>query len=114
MTSPTFNLFRQAMLAGQPVRFNYRGFERLTCPHVLGWKRGTEHVLVFQYGGGSSSGLPAAGEWRCLNVSEALGLQTIGGGWHTDPKHSQTQTCVDQISLELWVDPDGQPYVKRA
>jgi len=114
MTSPNYGILRQAMLTGAPVSFWYKGHGRLACPHVLGFKRGAEHVLVYQYGGGSASGLPPGGEWRCLNVSEMSNVRPISGGWHTDPNHSQTQTCVDQVDVELWVDPAGQPYVKRA
>jgi hypothetical protein len=114
MPSSNYNVMRQAMLAAVPVSFMYKGHLRLTCPHVIGFKRGHEHVLVFQYGGGSSSGLPPRGEWRCLNVSETSNVRIISGAWKTDPKHSQTQTCVDQVDVELWVNPYGTPYVKRA
>jgi len=112
--SPNYNSLRGAMLAGRPVSFHYKGFERLTCPHVIGSKRGMEHVLVFQYGGGSSSGLPAGGEWRCLNVSEISNVAVIDDGWRTDTKHSRAQTCVDYVDVEVWVGLDGAPYVKRA
>ena len=102
------------MLAKRPVSFLYKGHQRLTCAHVIGTKRGREHVLVYQYGGGSSSGLPPSGEWRCLNVSETFNVEVISGAWKSDPKHSQTQTCVDQVDLEMWVTPDGVPYIKSA
>jgi len=110
-----YERLKQAMLNGQPVVLTYRGHRREVCAHVIGRaKNGLEQVLTFQYGGGSSSGLPPGGEWRCMMVGNIQDVQPINGGWHTDPKHSQAQTCVAQVDVELWVALDGKPYVKRA
>jgi len=112
--SKVYDDLRAAMIAGKPVILTYRGYRREVCPHVLGTKRGLPQVLTFQYGGGSSSGLPPGGEWRCMMVGNIADVEVIDGEWRSDTNHSQTQTCVDQIDVELWVGLDGKPYIKRA
>lgn len=111
--SIAYSLLRQAMLAGRPVLLNYKGHRRAVCAHVLGHKNGIPQVLTFQYGGGSSSGLPPGGEWRCMMVGNITDVEIIDGPWHTDDNHSRAQTCVDQVDMEIWVS-QGLPYIKRA
>lgn len=112
--SPTYDQIRAAMLAGKPIAITYQGYRREVCAHVIGMKNGREQVLTFQYGGGSSSGLPPDGQWRCIPVGGIGSVEVLNAGWRTDTKHNRTQTCVDQIDVELWVVSDGVPYVKRA
>lgn len=102
------------MLAGKPIAFTYQGYRREVCAHVIGMKNGREQVLTFQYGGGSSSGLPPGGQWRCMPVGGIGDVQVLNGTWQSGANHNQTQTCVDQIDVELWVGADGVPYVKSA
>lgn len=110
----TYQRLRTAMLAGKPVSLYYKGHTREVCAHVLGTKNGLPQVLTYQYAGGSSSGLPNGGEWRCLMVGNISDVRVIDGGWHSDDNHSRAQTCVDQVDVEVWVAADGKPYVKRA
>jgi len=78
-------------------------------------KNGHEQVLTFQFAGGSKSGLGEGGQWRCIPVGGISNVEVLGGGWKTGPNtHQKTQTCVDQVDVELWVDESGNPYVKRA
>lgn len=103
------------MLSLKPVSFTYAGHPREVCVHALGLnKQGREQALVFQYGGSSSSGLPAGGEWRCMPVGGLIDVQITVGSWHSRDGHEQTQTCVAQVDVEIWVDASGTPYVKRA
>jgi hypothetical protein len=48
----------------------YQGFQPLMCPHVIGYKghaRGPLlNALFFRFAGGSKSGLPPGGMWRCV------------------------------------------------
>ena len=74
---------------------------RVVCPHTLGTKRGLEKVLTFQFGGGSSSGLPPSGEWRCMFISDVSNIQPISSDWHTGVGHSRPQTCVDEVDIEI-------------
>lgn len=113
-TTANYNLIRQAMLSSKPVALTYQGHRRLVCAHVIGTKKGLPQVLTFQYGGTSSSGLPAGGQWRCMMIGQVQDVEIIEGKWETHAGHNKTQTCVDQIDVELWVGLDGKPYVKRA
>jgi hypothetical protein len=113
--SPAYDQIREAMLTGNPVAVFYAGHRREVCVHVIGLnKNGREQALTYQYGGGSNSGLPADGEWRCMMLGNAHSVEVLSGDWRTGASHNQTQTCVDQIDVELWVGSDGKPYVKAA
>ena len=109
-----YDVIRRAILARKPISFDYKGHRRLACPHVIGTKNGLEKTLTYQYGGGSSSGLPPGGEWRCLFLSDAFNVQIIEGGWYTGMSHSQPQTCVDEIDVQVFVDGTGSPYSRDA
>jgi hypothetical protein len=113
--SPTYQTLRDAMLAGKPLSITYQGYSREVCAHVIGRKNGHEQVLMFQFGGGSSSGLPRDGQWRCMPIDGIGNVQVLNGPWKTGVNtHQKTQTCVDQVDVELWVGADGKPYVKAA
>jgi hypothetical protein len=96
-----YQVLRDAVLQRRPVIAMYGGFERRFCPHVLGMKRGEAQVLGFQYGGGSKTGLPPGGEWRCMKVHDLQQLTVQDGPWHTGSSHSKPQTCVDSIDVEV-------------
>jgi hypothetical protein len=52
MPSPTYILFRKAILAEQQVTCIYDGRSRELCPHIIGTnKDGEEAVLAWQFGG---------------------------------------------------------------
>jgi hypothetical protein len=113
--SPVYDQIRATMLAGRPLSIRYQGYDRLVCAHVIGWKNGHEQVLVFQYGGGSSSGLPISGEWRCMPISGISNVRTVDGPWRTGvTTHQKVQTCVDQVDVAVWVGADAKPYIKSA
>lgn len=114
--SATYDLLRQAILDGKQVVFTYKGYQREACAHVIGRKNGLEKVLVFQHGGGSSSGLPPGGEWRCAFISEIENVQLRDGPWFSRDSHKRPQTCVDDIDVEVQVSADGSPtpYLKKA
>jgi len=113
--SATYDTIRQAMLLGKPVSLTYNSLYREVCVHALGLnKYGREQALTYQYAGDSTKGLPPGGEWRCIALANAFDARIIEGPWHTRNDHEETQTCVAQVDLELWVGPDGLPYVKRA
>ncbi len=59
-TSPTYRLFREAMIAQKQVVCRYQGYVRELCPIIIGHTKGEERLLAYQFGGGSSSGLPPA------------------------------------------------------
>jgi hypothetical protein len=79
----------------------YQGYERIMCPHVIGFKKGVLNALFFQFAGGSKSGLPPDGQWRCVHVDELSSVSAAPGEWHTGPDHSRPQSCVDEIIAEV-------------
>jgi predicted DNA-binding transcriptional regulator YafY len=107
--SAAFRLFHRAILQRQQVTFRYQGHYREVCPYILGHKDGREAVLVYQFGGTSSRGLPPEGEWRCFLLSEVRDPDVRHGQWHGDAKHSRTQQCVDVVFVDVNIDVPNQP-----
>lgn len=101
MPSATYSTLRNAILNKLTATADYHGYSRVFCPHVIGLKRGREHCLGFQFAGGSSSGLPPGGEWRCFEVNDLSNVLTSSGPWHTGTSHTQPQRCVDNIDVEV-------------
>lgn len=94
-----YQLLAEAIATKQQVIARYHDEERVFSPHALGTKRGVAHVLVYQYAGGSRSGLPPEGEWRCLDVDELTDVRLAPGAWRTAPNVFNPQTCLDDIDV---------------
>ena len=100
--SAAYQLIRQAIIDKEIIVATYDGYEREMCPHALGTgKDGGEQGLFFQFAGGSKSGLPPDGQWRCIPIGGLSGVTTREGTWHTGPDHTRPQTCVKQIDVEV-------------
>ena len=114
--TPNYNIIRSAAINGRQITFNYNGYPREACPHVVGRKNGLEKLLFFQFGGQSSKGLPEGGEWRCAFVSEIFDLKVHDGPWFSRDSHKRPQTCVDFIDVEVRSSDDGHytPYINAA
>lgn len=99
----TYDLVKQAILEKKCVTCMYNGFLRKMTPHVIGTKKGTEQALFYQYGGESSSGLSSdpAKNWRCIPIGKIEDLSINGDAFQTAHNHSRTQTCVDDIDVEV-------------
>jgi hypothetical protein len=85
----------------QQVVCFYKDYERHVCPHVIGTKNGKPQVLTWQFAGGSSSGLPPEGQWRCMEIDKVTSAKAQAGDWHTGANHSRPQTCVGEIDVEV-------------
>jgi hypothetical protein len=96
-------ILAEAIESKQQVIARYHDEERIFSPHALGTKRGASHVLVYQFAGGSQTGLPPGGEWRCLNVDELSEIRLETGAWRTAPNVFNPQTCLDEV--EVLADP---------
>lgn len=94
-----YQLLAEAISSKQQVVARYHDEERIFSPHALGTKGDATHVLVYQYAGGSQSGLPAGGEWRCLNVDELSHIRLERGAWRTAPNVFNPQTCLDEVDV---------------
>ncbi|MBV8567395.1 MAG: hypothetical protein JO273_18240 [Methylobacteriaceae bacterium] len=101
MPSPTYLLFRRAILARRQVVCTYRGRRRELCPHILGHTSGEEKVLAFQFGGESAKGLPPGGQWRCLALAEVEEADIRDGPWHEGRSHLRTQLCIEVVDVDV-------------
>ena len=110
MESETYKIFERAMRLRSPVFCAYGGHPRELCPIILGHSQGEEKALTYQFGGGSSSGLPRGGEWRCLWLSRVSGAELRKGAWIAGSSHTQPQGCVEIVALD--VNP-ASPYQPR-
>ena len=59
-----YSILSGAISTKQQVVARYHDEDRIFRPYALGTKRGTFHVLVYQYAGGSRTGPPIGGEWH--------------------------------------------------
>jgi hypothetical protein len=104
---------RAAIVHRRPIAALYRGRKRLLCPHLLGWNRQRRlQVLCYQFGGDSESGLMSAGasdNWRCLAVENLSQVELLDGPWQTADNHSRTQTCVEEVELDVDTYPEAPP-----
>jgi hypothetical protein len=99
MPSPTYTLFRNAILAEQQVVCTYEDRDRELCPHIIGAnKNGEEVVLAWQFGGDSSGKLP---QWRCLRLVNVRDTRARDGRWYEGGSHRSEQTCVGRIDLDI-------------
>lgn len=110
MPRRVYDLFAQAITRRQQIVCTYDGHRRELCPVILGHSKGEEKALTFQFGGGSSKGLPPGGQWRCLFLAKVGDLQLRDGAWHSGESHMQPQGCVDIVDLD--VNP-ASPYRPR-
>jgi hypothetical protein len=110
MPSQTYRLIRDAILGRKQVTCHYQGLYRELCPHILGHTRGEEVALVYQVAGGSSSGLPSGGQWKCLHLSKMKNVRLRGGRWYSGASHRRPQACVEIVDLD--VNP-ASPYAPR-
>lgn len=67
---------RNAIANKDIVEFSYKGYRRIAEPHVYGIKDDKRQILVFQIGGGTSSGrIP---DWRRMDIDKIEGFKTTG------------------------------------
>jgi uncharacterized protein YutE (UPF0331/DUF86 family) len=106
--SETYQLFERAMEERKQILCTYGGSRRELCPVILGHSQGEEKALTYQFGGESKSGLR---RWKCLRLSEVSDAQVRDGPWDAGSRHSQKQTCVEIVDLD--VNPDSPYNPKR-
>ena len=99
------------MILRKQILCVYRGYPRELCPIILGYSRGQEKALTYQFGGKSKSGLPPQGEWRCLWLSMVSNARLRDGPWFAGSSHTQPQPCVEIVDLD--VNPSSPYQPKR-
>lgn len=102
MASATYQIVREAIQNKRQIVGNYDGYVREMCPHCIGKsKDGGEQALFFQFAGGSKTGLPPGGQWRCFDLSRLQNVAAREGQWYSGPAHTRPQTCVKQVDVEI-------------
>jgi hypothetical protein len=99
--SLTYALFDQAMTSRKQVLCTYDGYARELCPIILGHTNGQEVALTFQFAGGSKSGLPPAGQWKCFWLSKVGNVRLRDGPWHAGSSHIRPQACVQAVDRDV-------------
>lgn len=107
MTSENYMIIRGAIEHKQQLFFDYDGFHREVCPHIIGWNdQGQEQLLGYQFAGESSKGqipteIPAS--WRCFKIAKMSRLVVRDGQWYTDEQcqHKREQQCVAHVDLDV-------------
>jgi hypothetical protein len=102
-------LVRSAIEQRRPLGAGYHGYDRLMCPHLLGWNaEGGRRLLSYQYGGDSKSGLGPPGSkdnWRCMALDELKDVEVLTGPWHTAENYARPATCITRVEIDV----DDQP-----
>jgi hypothetical protein len=100
--SAIYRLVWKAIRTRQQITCIYKGRYREVCPHILGYKEcGQEAVLVFQFGGGSTSKLPREGNWRCFDLAGMTDVDLRDGSWHTGTRHTKTQSYIQFVDVDV-------------
>lgn len=100
-THSAYAVIRQAIVARQQVTCFYKEHLRECCPHAIGTTNGVERVLVYQFAGTSSRGLPPGGEWRCMDIPGMSQIRAREGQWYSGARHTQPQTCVKNVDIDI-------------
>ncbi|HED4077960.1 TPA: hypothetical protein ACT3KR_003482 [Raoultella planticola] len=99
-----YDLIAKAIKEKLQVTAVYQGHYREMCPHALGKKRGKDQALFYQFGGNGSKGPvtpQSPSNWRCIPIDGLTDIKLQTGEWHTAQNHSQAQTCIDHIDIEV-------------
>lgn len=104
--SSNYDLISKAIKEKLQITAIYQGHYREMCPHALGKKRDKYQALFYQFGGSGSKG-PVTPDsplnWRCIPIEGLTDIKLHSGEWHTAQNHSQAQTCIDQIDIEVQI-----------
>jgi fatty-acyl-CoA synthase len=111
MPSATYQLFERAMVERKQITCTYEGYHREICPHILGHRNNNEVALTYQFAGVNSAGTQVTGDWKCLYLSKVGNAQLRDGPWYGGSDHSQNQTCVRDVDLD--VNPNSPYEPKR-
>ena len=102
-----YETLRMGALGKKPCKIFVRDEpERKVCPYLIGKSnKGEDHVLYYQYGGYSSSGLKDDGSsenWRCGRVADIARAETVDELWRQPIQKPKTRgTCVVVVDAEV-------------
>lgn len=99
----TYEVIANAIKSKLQVIADYDGLEREFCPHMLGWKEGRAQALCFQFAGGSRTGLPEGGQWRCMTLAKMSNVRTRPGDWYDRETQGNPSYCIDDDHIDFIV-----------
>jgi hypothetical protein len=103
MYSASFKMIYEAIRDKAVIECSYRGYVRECCPHALGLSDGVERVLVYQFAGGTSTGLPAGGEWCCMDISAISGITVRRRErWRTGLNQMRPHGCIEHVMIQVF------------
>lgn len=106
----TYNTLCEAIRNKRQIVAVYQNKIRELCPHSIGEKVGKNgkpskiNCLCYQFGGESSKGVvtPNSNDnWRCLPIEGLTILEVRDGHWYSGGNHSQPNSCIDNVHLEV-------------
>ena len=101
MDKAIHKILRTAILGKRCVTLTAQGWQRILCPHALGYINKRATLLAFQYGGSSTSGLPPAGGWRSIPLDDILGAEVTDGEWRSSGDYIvKLETSFDYIEIQ--------------
>lgn len=92
---------RRAIIERHQVVCRYHDHVREVSPHAIGWRDGRPRVIAFQFAGGSESGLPSGGAWRCFDLDGIEDPVARPGPLHGDAADLSRQSCLDRIDVAV-------------
>jgi hypothetical protein len=99
MGEQVIDLVREAIRDRNPLAGRYHGDDRWLSPSARGRRYGESHLLAFQTAGGSESGLPKEGQWRCLRAEDLESVHPAPGPWRTAENLLAARSGLDGIDL---------------
>ncbi len=103
MHSASFKMIFEAIRDKAVVECTYRGYVRQCCPHAIGHSDGVERVLMYQFAGGSSTGLPAGGEWRCMDINAISKISVRQRErWRTGLSNLRPRGCIEHVLIQVY------------
>jgi phosphoketolase len=96
-----------ALRQQRPVNITYHGYQRLICPHALGWKNGKAMLLGYQTGGHTTTAtLPAAANnrWRNFFVDDIDAVTAQHATtWQTAPNYNAAHpfNAIDELTIAV-------------
>lgn len=99
-----YEIVRDAIKSKQSLCCDYKGYYREICPHAMGLKGNSRRVLVYQFGGTSSSGPirpEAVDNWRCLILDGMENVRPIEAEWHSHSPHTRPSNAIDVMEFEI-------------
>ncbi len=97
-----YNILKNAVLGRYCLTATYKRHQRKLSPHVIGTNdKHEEHLLAYQYGGSSSSGLPNGGEWRCFKVEDLTNIERSNDPWQSTLTSRAGNSCITRIDAEV-------------